>query len=103
MNSRDCAHPDPSQATEREDGLPEDDALIGHGQGRMVVRCQRCAGEAIVIAPFSQAPRIHYPAALKTCCEELKAQATAGYPETDAGKCATLRRTITAAMGGRDD
>ena len=89
--------------TEHEGELVEDDALAEHGQGRMVVRCHRCAGEAIVAAPFSQAPRIYYPAALKARCEELKAPLAAGHPEMDGGKCAALRRAITAAMGGRDD
>ena len=89
--------------TERESELVEDDAPAEHGQGRMVVRCHRCAGEAIVAAPFSQTPRIYYPAALKVRCEELKAQLAAGYPDMDADKCPALRRVITAAMGGRDD
>jgi len=69
----------------------------------MIVRCHRCAGEAVVTAPFSQAPQIAYPDALTESCEEIKDRTAAGNAQIATDACASLRRAITAAMGGRDD
>lgn len=69
----------------------------------MIVRCHRCAGEAIVTAPFSQEPQILYPDDLKASCEELKDRRATGGSEIEQDACAALRRAITNAVGGRDD
>jgi hypothetical protein len=79
------------------------DQSLQAGRGQMIVRCQRCGGEATVAAPFSQAPHTSYPDALDAQCEELKESQKAGYSEVRANACAALQRAITAAIGGRDD
>lgn len=69
----------------------------------MIVRCHRCAGEAVVTAPFSQAPHVDYPDALRAGCEELRDRVASGSSAIEAEACAALKRAIVNAMGGRDD
>ena len=69
----------------------------------MIVRCHRCAGEAVVTVPFSLEPSIEYPGAVSGACQEREDQRARGHTQSEVEACQALQRAIRNAIAGRDD